>query len=105
MVRDKTIFSLPRLAFISLVTVGCACFGMIGLLIYSRLKNQHKGYYSGFSLLPQKLLFEDDDKDAELFRTPIKDIVTRPFYDESDDEVSDESLEKYPFPSLDDSSN
>lgn len=104
LIRDETVMGLPRLAFITLAGIS----GMLILLmcfccyIQCIQRRRSTSYKDGFSLLPEKsYLFHDDDdgvdgdddKDTELFRTPIRDtdFIARPYYDESDVEHDDGS--------------
>ncbi|XP_075219466.1 carboxypeptidase D svr [Lycorma delicatula] len=93
LMKDETVLGLPRFIFIMLSgTVGMLFLGVF-FCCYLQCKRDPYSYKHGFSLVPEKsYLFNDDnddgddEKDTELFRTPIRDTdyIPRPYYDESD---------------------
>lgn len=96
LVKDERVMGLPRLVFVVLSgVVGMMILGL-GLCCYMTCRERRRGK-TGFSLLPQKASFlDDDDKETELFRTPIRgsEVIARPYYDESDIEEEDSSSEE-----------
>ncbi|KAJ4445265.1 hypothetical protein ANN_07066, partial [Periplaneta americana] len=94
--RDETVIGLPRMVFIMLA--GCVCMAIVvlGICCYTacqkRANRDRRDYY--FSPIPQKLLFDDDKKDVDLFRAPLtgSSAVTRPYYDEDEDSGSEEDI-------------
>ncbi|XP_039297230.1 uncharacterized protein LOC111045750 isoform X2 [Nilaparvata lugens] len=93
LIKDETVLGLPRLVFILLS--GLIGMMSMGICFCCYMQCKTESYSSGFSLIPQKsALFDDDDdeKDTELFRTPIRGSITRPYYDESDLDLDEGSL-------------
>lgn len=94
--RDERVMGLPRMVFIMLAGFVCMALVVLGICCYTacqkRAKRDRRHYY--FTPLPQKLLFEGDDKEEELFRTPLtgSSTVARPYYDDDEDSDSEEDI-------------
>ncbi|XP_054259827.1 carboxypeptidase D-like [Macrosteles quadrilineatus] len=92
--KDQSVMGLPRLVFIFLSGVVGMMFLGLFLGCYLICKKR-KRMDDGFSLLPQKTSFFDDEEEKELFRSPLKDpeenkkLVTHAYHDDSDIEYDD----------------
>ncbi|XP_050292877.1 carboxypeptidase D [Anthonomus grandis grandis] len=91
--KNNTVWGIPRLAFITLG--GFILAGLVGMTIFCVMLCKQKNYEYG--LLSQHAFDEDiykddldDSKETEIFSRPIqKKPITRPYYDEDEEDEND----------------
>ncbi|CAH1132734.1 unnamed protein product [Ceutorhynchus assimilis] len=98
MKKDNTYWGVPRLAFVTLS--GLILLGFLGMGIFCFMICKNRNNSSEYGLLSQEELYGDlkddleDSKEREIFSRPIGlqrigKPITRPYYDEDDDDEND----------------
>ncbi|XP_056640520.1 carboxypeptidase D [Diorhabda sublineata] len=95
---DSTFYGIPRLAFIFLTGLVCAGILGLGLACYKACKKRNE-----YGLVSQHSFYEDfkydirdESKEKELFRTPLKQPILRPYYDEDDSDEENTNVHYSP---------
>uniref|UniRef100_A0A6P7FUX0 Carboxypeptidase D n=1 Tax=Diabrotica virgifera virgifera TaxID=50390 RepID=A0A6P7FUX0_DIAVI len=100
---NSTFYGIPRLAFVFILGFVGIVILMLGLACYKSCKrkndygpiSQHS-FYEDF-----KYDLRDESKEDEIFRTPLKKPILRPYYDEDEESEAEEEVQDKRY-SLDD---